>query len=60
MSYKKAVPICEAAGLPVNHHCWGELDSERVAAAAERYQKEGEFPARLPHDKVDITLIPKF
>ena len=117
LNYKKAVAICEAAGLPVNHHCWGELgigtaagahmvassppflyanqsyvmihkddiivgglpkiengsipiprgpglgvdlDPDRVAAAAQRYREQGEFPSRLAHDKVGVTIIPKF
>ena len=36
------------------------LDSDRVAAAAQRYREQGEFPSRLAHDKVDVTIIPKF
>jgi L-alanine-DL-glutamate epimerase-like enolase superfamily enzyme len=115
LTYKKAVALCEASGIPVNHHSWGELgvgtaagahivassppflyanqsyvmihqddivvgglpevkngstaiprgpglgvelDPDRVAQAAERYRKEGEFPARLAHD-VSVTVIPK-
>jgi L-alanine-DL-glutamate epimerase-like enolase superfamily enzyme len=110
------VACCEASGIPVNHHSWGELgvgtaagahvvassppflyanqsyamihaddiivggvaevkngsiaipnapglgvelDPDRVARAAERYRKEGEFPARLAHDRIDVTVIPK-
>ena len=116
LTYKKAVALCEASGIPVNHHSWGELgigtaagahmvassppflyanqsyiiihqddivvgglpkvengsiaiprgpglgvelDRERVAQAVQRYQREGEFPARLPHDSVNVTVIPK-
>lgn len=116
LTYKKAVALCEASGIPVNHHSWGELgignaaachvvassppflyanqsyvmvhqsdivvgglpevkngstaiprgpglgvelDPELVAQAAERYRQEGEFPSRLAHDRVDVTLIPK-
>ena len=36
------------------------LDPDRVAAAAQRYREQGEFPSRLAHDKVDVTIIPKF
>src|SRR5262249_14891913 len=25
LTYKKAVALCEASGIPVNHHSWGEL-----------------------------------
>lgn len=116
LTYKKAVACCEASGIPVNHHSWGELgvgtaagahvvassppflyanqsyamihaddiivggvaevkngsiaipnapglgvelDPDRVARAVERYRKEGEFPARLAHDRIDVTVIPK-
>jgi L-alanine-DL-glutamate epimerase-like enolase superfamily enzyme len=116
LTYKKAVALCEASGIPVNHHSWGELgigtaagahvvassppflyanqsyamihaeeivagdwpkvengsiaiptgpglgvelDPDRVARAAERYRKEGEFPARIAHGKLDVTVIPK-
>jgi len=116
LTYKKAVAICEASGIPVNHHSWGELgiasaagahvvassppflyanqsyamirkddivvgglpkiehgsiaipkgpglgvelDSERVAQAVARYQEQGEFPARVAHDRVSVTVIPK-
>ncbi len=116
LTYKKAIALCEASGIPVNHHCWGEfgvgtaagahvvassppflyanqtyaniraddiieggvppvkdgcidvpkgpglgvsLDPDRVARAIERFRKEGEFPARLAHDKASVTLIPK-
>ena len=116
LTYKKAVALCEAAGLPVNHHSWGELgvgtaagahvvassppflyanqsyvmirqhdiirggvpqvtdgsiavptgpglgvelDPERVAEAAERYQKQSEYPSRLAHDRAGVTIIPK-
>lgn len=116
LTYKKAVALCEASGIPVNHHAWGELgvataagahvvassppflyanqsyvmiheddiivgglpevkngsiaiptgpglgvklDPDRVARAVERYQQEGEFPARIAHDRVNVTLIPK-
>lgn len=116
LTYKKAVALCEASGIPVNHHSWGELgigtaaaahmvassppflysnqsyvmvhqsdvvvgglpqvkegtipiprgpglgvdlDPELVAQAAERYRREGEFPSRVAHERVDVTLIPK-
>jgi L-alanine-DL-glutamate epimerase-like enolase superfamily enzyme len=116
LTYKKAIALCEASGIPVNHHSWGELgvgtaagahvvassppflyanqsyvmihsddiilgglpkvkngaipipagpglgvelDRDRVARAAETYRREGEFPARLAHDRIDVTIIPK-
>lgn len=116
LSFRKAIGICEAAGIPVNFHSWGELgighaagahmvaacppflyanqsyvaihaddivkgglpkvengsipvprgpglgvelDRDRVAEAAGRFRKEGEFPARLAHDQVEVTVIPK-
>jgi len=116
LTYKKAVALCEASGIPVNHHAWGELgiataagahvvassppflyanqsyvmiheddivvgglpkiengstaipagpglgvelDPKRVAKAVAHYQKQGEFPSRLAHDRVSVTLIPK-
>jgi L-alanine-DL-glutamate epimerase-like enolase superfamily enzyme len=36
-----------------------KLDPDRVARAVERYRMEGEFPARVAHDRVDVTVIPK-
>lgn len=116
LTYKKAVALCEASGIPVNHHAWGELgvgtaagahvvassppflyanqtyamihsddiiaggsfevkngsiavptgpglgvklDPDRVARAAERYRKNGEFPARVAQDRSDVMVIPK-
>ena len=116
LTYKKAIALCEASGIPVNHHAWGELgigtaaaahivassppflyanqsyvmlheydiiagglpkisngsipipagpglgvelDADRVAQAAECYRKEGDFPARLAHETVEVTVIPK-
>ena len=116
LTYKKAIALCEASGIPVNHHCWGELgigtaagahivassppflyanqsyvmiheddiiegglpkiedgsikvptgpglgvnlDPDRVARAVERYRKDGEFPSRIAHDNVKVTVIPK-
>ncbi len=36
-----------------------ELDPKRVEVAVRRYQEQGEFPPRLAHDRVSVTLIPK-
>jgi L-alanine-DL-glutamate epimerase-like enolase superfamily enzyme len=36
-----------------------ELDPDRVARAIERFRKEGEFPSRVAHDHVDVTVMPK-
>jgi hypothetical protein len=47
----KAIP--RGPGLGV------ELYPELVAKAADRYQREGEFPSRLAHDRVDVTVTPK-
>lgn len=33
LTYKKAVALCEASGIPVNHHSWGELGVAAAAAA---------------------------
>jgi L-alanine-DL-glutamate epimerase-like enolase superfamily enzyme len=33
LTYKKAVALCEASGIPVNHHCWGELGIGTAAGA---------------------------
>lgn len=116
LTYKKTVALCEASGIPVNHHSWGELgvgtaasahvvvssspflyanqsyvmihqddiivgglpriergsipvpegpglgvdlDRERVGRAQACFQKEGDYPARIPHSDTEITLIPK-
>jgi L-alanine-DL-glutamate epimerase-like enolase superfamily enzyme len=48
-----SVAVPDGPGLGV------ELDPDRVARAAERYRKEGEFPSRLPHERIDVTVIPK-
>jgi L-alanine-DL-glutamate epimerase-like enolase superfamily enzyme len=116
LTYKKAVALCEASGIPVNHHSWGELgvatsaaahvvassppflyanqsyvmiheddvilgglprvengsiavpkqpglgiqlDPDRVARGVERFRREGEFPARVAHDQMEVTVMPK-
>jgi len=116
LTYKKAVALCEASGIPVNHHSWGELgigtaagahvvassppflyanqsyiviheddivmgglpkvqngsiavptgpglgvelDPKRVAEAVKRYREQGEFPPRVAHDRISVTIIPK-
>ena len=48
-----SIAIPKGPGLGV------ELDSERVAQAVARYQEQGEFPARVAHDRVSVTVIPK-
>ncbi len=50
-----SIPIPVPAGPGLG----GELDADRVAQAAECYRKEGDFPARLAHEKVEVTVIPK-
>ena len=33
LTYKKAIALCEASGIPVNHHSWGELGVGTAAGA---------------------------
>lgn len=33
LTYKKAIALCEASGIPVNHHSWGELGIGTAAGA---------------------------